>query len=212
MSADIPTQPHDLPLSVTEEICAGSTYIVTGANVGLGLEAAKHLVALKSKKVILAVRNVPAGEEAKAQIEKETGNSGIAEVWELDLSSYASVKSFAKRAETELERIDALIENAAVAALGPDGPKTVEGHIPQLTVNVFSTWLLAILLLPKMSRDARKFNILPHINIITSRAGFDEEESWKTIKDDPVTKLDSDGESPAKAYVLLSLKSQIQIH
>lgn len=201
MSAAIATQPHNLPLAVTTEICAGSTYIVTGANVGLGLEAAKHLVALKSKRVILAVRNVTAGEEAKEQIEKETGNKGIAEVWALDMSSYASVKKFAERANTELERIDAIIENAAVAAVAPDAPTTAEGHITQLTVNVFSTLLLAFLLLPKMSKDAKQFGIVPHIAIITSRAGFDEEDDWKKIRDDPVVKAEADDEIKAKAYV-----------
>lgn len=196
----IATQSHNLPLAVTEEICAGSTYIVTGSNAGLGFEAAKHLVALKSKRVILAVRNVAAGEEAKAQIEKETGNKGIAEVWTLDMASYASVKKFAERAKTELERIDAIIENAGVAAIAPNAAKTAEGHITQLTVNVISTMLLAVLLLPKMSKNAKHFGIVPHIAIITSRAGFEGKDNWKNIRDDPIAKAESDDEVK-NAYV-----------
>jgi hypothetical protein len=43
-SAAIETQRRNLPLLATTEICSGGTYIVTGANTGLGFEAAKHLV------------------------------------------------------------------------------------------------------------------------------------------------------------------------
>ena len=192
MSAHIQTQPHNLPLAITAESCAGRTYIVTGANVGLGLEAAKHLVEVKSKRVIIAVRNVAAGEDAKAKIEEETGNKDIIEVWALNLSNYDSVKAFAKKASTELERIDALIENAAVGAVAPSSPAVVEGHLTQLTVNVFSTLLLAVLLLPKMSKDAKQFNILPHIAIITSLVGFDAKVPWDKIKEDPIALADSD--------------------
>ncbi len=53
---------------------------MTGSNTGLGLEAAKHLVALGAAKVILGVRDVNAGEVAKTEIEKETGKTHVAEV------------------------------------------------------------------------------------------------------------------------------------
>ncbi|KAK7414071.1 hypothetical protein QQX98_007103 [Neonectria punicea] len=111
----VATQPRGLPLLATTETCSGRTYVVTGANTGLGFEAAKHLVALDAAKVILAVRNVAAGDIAKAKIEEATGKTGVAEVWALDLASYESVKMFANRVIAELERVDALIENAAVA-------------------------------------------------------------------------------------------------
>jgi NAD(P)-dependent dehydrogenase (short-subunit alcohol dehydrogenase family) len=68
---------------------AGQTVIVTGSNVGLGKEAARHIARLGVSKLILAVRNVDAGEEAKGDIESTT-NCGkmVIEVWQLDLSSY----------------------------------------------------------------------------------------------------------------------------
>jgi NAD(P)-dependent dehydrogenase (short-subunit alcohol dehydrogenase family) len=70
---------------------AGESIIVTGSNVGLGHEAARHFVRLGAAKVILAVRNQQAGEEAKRSIELSTKSSGICEVWQLDLASYDSV-------------------------------------------------------------------------------------------------------------------------
>ena len=97
----------------TEVDFTGQTIIVTGSNVGLGKEAARHFVRLNADKVILAVRNLAAGDEAKQDIERSTGRPhGVCQVWHLDLASVASVKAFATRASTELARVDCLVENA----------------------------------------------------------------------------------------------------
>ena len=198
------TQRRNLPLLATTENISGKTYIVTGANTGLGYEAAKHLVELGAAKVIIAVRNVSSGETAKSEIEKATGKSNVADVWALDLASYDSVKAFAEKAVTELERIDALIENAGVAA---HVRTYVEGHWIGNTVNVMSTLLLAVLLLPKMSETAKKFNTLPHLVIVTSDRAFDCEAEWNSIKDDPLKKMDDEAIPTVKGYVWLACHS-----
>lgn len=130
---------------------AGKTVIVTGSNTGLGLEAARHFVRLHAEKVIIAVRNVPAGEKVKLDIEESTGRKNVCEVWELDLASYASVQAFAKRASSELPRIDVLLENAGIATRNFT---LAENHERSITVNVISTFLLGLLLLPKMYQAA----------------------------------------------------------
>jgi hypothetical protein len=61
MSAVLATQPRGLPLLATPNNCLGRTYIVTSANSGLGLEAARHLVNAGAAKVVLAVCNTMAG-------------------------------------------------------------------------------------------------------------------------------------------------------
>jgi NAD(P)-dependent dehydrogenase (short-subunit alcohol dehydrogenase family) len=161
-------QALDLPIAATKESCANGTFIVTGANTGLGYEAAKHYVALGSTKVILAVRSIARGEEAKAKIEADTGIKGVAEVWQLDLSSYDSVKAFANKVQA-LERVDAIVENAAVAL--SDWTQT-EGLESTLTVNVTGTLLLAGLVLPKLKESASKFGILPHLSFVGSGVAF----------------------------------------
>jgi len=186
MPSEIETQPHNLPLAISREKCSGGTYIVTGANTGLGFEAAKHLVAFGSAKVIIAVRNISLGETARLEIEEATGVSNVAEVWELDLASYDSVKAFAKKA-VQLERIDALIENAGVAMAEP---VKAEGHLLAVTVNIISTFLLAVLLLPKLNESAGKFRTQPHLTVVGSGAGFDMAEDWKVIKDNPLVKME----------------------
>jgi NAD(P)-dependent dehydrogenase (short-subunit alcohol dehydrogenase family) len=198
MSADIATQIRDLPLLATVENSARRVFIVTGANTGLGFEAAKHLVSLGAAKVIIAVRNISSGQEAKAKIEADTGKANVADVWQLDLASYDSVKAFAKRAVTELDRIDVLIENAAVA---PGQRILAEGHNSAVTVNVLSTFLLAMLLLPKLSETASKYDTVPHITFVSSGVGFDVKQEWEKVQDDPIVKMDDESMIPLVTYV-----------
>ncbi|KAH6668751.1 putative short chain dehydrogenase/ reductase [Halenospora varia] len=176
----------DLPLLATTTTCSGRTYIVTGANTGLGFETAKHLVALKASKVIIACRNTPAGETAKAEIEATTGIRNVVAVWELDLAKNDSVKVFAKRVVETLDRLDGLIENAGVAL---DSWSMAEGHESCIKINVIGTMLLAVLLLPKMMEDAKKFGIQPHITVVTSEVSFTAKAMFDKVKDDPFVKM-----------------------
>ena len=106
--------------------------------------------------MILAVRNLSKGAAAKVSIERSTGCSEkIISVWELDQCSYASVQSFASRASAELERVDILLLNAGVCPLV--GPwRHYEKDEEAVTVNVVSTFLLAVLLMPKL-KETRLF-------------------------------------------------------
>ena len=92
----------------------GKTIIVTGSNTGLGKEAVRHYVRLNAEKVIIACRSLDKGEAAKNDIEATTRRSGVIEVWQLDLSSYESVKQFAARANS-LRRLDSIVENAGIS-------------------------------------------------------------------------------------------------
>src|SRR5690348_5980010 len=82
----------------------GRTYVITGANSGIGLAAAREL-ARAGARVVLAVRNVAKGEEAAR------GMSGETEVRALDLADLASVRAFA---ESVHDDFDVLINNAGV--------------------------------------------------------------------------------------------------
>ncbi|PVH91619.1 NAD(P)-binding protein [Periconia macrospinosa] len=152
----LPEPKHDL---------TGQTVIVTGSNVGLGKEAARHFVRLGASTVILAVRTVSKGEAAKADIEKSEGKSGVLQVWPLNMSSYESVIEFAARAQKELERIDIAVLNAGIVTAKWNVHEQDESTI---TVNVVSTFLLALSLFPKMSETASKFNKRPTLTLVTS--------------------------------------------
>lgn len=156
---------------------SGETVIVTGSNTGLGREAARHLTRLGASKVIIAVRNTSAGEEAKKDIVNTTKCApDVIEVWALDLSSYDSVLAFADRAK-KLPRIDVLLENAGIAA---GSYSTAEGHERTITVNVISTFLLALLLVPKMKETSKKHNVQPRVAIVSSEVhGWCKFPEWK---------------------------------
>ncbi|KAI9851406.1 MAG: CDP-diacylglycerol--glycerol-3-phosphate 3-phosphatidyltransferase [Thelocarpon superellum] len=164
-------------LPYPEQDFTDQSVIVTGSNVGLGLEAARHFTRLNASKVILAVRSLAKGEEAKSSIEASTRREGVLEVWQLDLGSYESVRQFVQRAQG-LPRLDVVVENAGVASFGF---AMVEDNERMITVNVISTFLLALMILPKLRETARKFKVEPHLVIVTSevhvRAKFAERTS-----------------------------------
>ena len=143
---------------------SGKTIIVTGANVGLGKEASKHFVRLGAHTVVLAVRSLEKGEAAKAEIETETKRLGAVEVYELDYSSYASVKAFAAKV-AQLPRIDIAVLNAGVAT---EQFEVSEDNENTITVNVISTALLALLLLPILRSSASEYGIEPVISVVGS--------------------------------------------
>ncbi|KAI8263553.1 Short chain dehydrogenase atnD [Colletotrichum sp. SAR 10_77] len=161
----------------------GQTIIVTGSNTGLGLEAARHFILLEAAKVILAVRSIPKGKEALTRLEESTGTKGVVEVWELDLSSYASVQNFAKHARS-LERLDVLVNNAGIMTYDFI---LAEKDDSLITVNDVSPLLLSMLLLPKMRETSLKNDRETVINFVGSlghaRVDFIESKSQNIFKD-----------------------------
>lgn len=148
--------------------CTGKTVIVTGGNVGLGCEAARHFVRLNASRVILACRSVEKGEAAKADIESSQKRSGVVEVWQVDLTSFQSVKDFCARADEGLERLDIVVENAGVVTPEFETCPDADDNEIMVTVNVISTFLMALLLLPVLRRSALRFNVLPHLLVVSS--------------------------------------------
>jgi retinol dehydrogenase 12 len=148
---------------------SGQTIIVTGANSGLGLDASKHLARLNVSHLILACRSLSKGEAAKEQILAFARKSNTKiEVWSLDLCSYNSVLDFATQCNS-LDRLDAVIENAGVLY---NEYGQAEDNETTITVNVISTFLLALLLLPKLRESATRFNITPRLPIVGSAVHF----------------------------------------
>jgi retinol dehydrogenase-12 len=158
-----------LPVPRAPANIADATYIVTGANTGLGFECTKHLFRMGAKRIIMAVRTPSKGETALAAIRRETQRRNVGEVWELDLTSLDSVETFAKRI-SELDRLDGLIANAGVV-MGRF--QTVQGLELSLIVNVVATMLLAFRALPKLQESAHKLKVQTHLVIVSSNTGLE---------------------------------------
>lgn len=116
----------------------GRTFVVTGANSGLGEVAAVALGAAGAR-VVLACRNTTKAEPVAARI----GNG--AEIRALDLADLASVRSFADG----LDKVDVLINNAGVMAL-PER-RTADGFEMQIGTNHLGHFALTGLLLDRIS-------------------------------------------------------------
>ncbi|KAI0849494.1 NAD(P)-binding protein [Daldinia vernicosa] len=138
------------PLITREEVdLAGKTAVVTGANVGLGLECARQLLDLGCK-VILAVRSESRGEAARQQLAQgRDAQSTDIEVLKLDLNSYDSVVSFAERTKT-LTRLDIAVLNAGIYKVD-ESFNSATGYEEDIQVNYLSNALLALLLVPIMT-------------------------------------------------------------
>jgi NAD(P)-dependent dehydrogenase (short-subunit alcohol dehydrogenase family) len=91
---------------------SGRVAIVTGANTGIGYEAAAAL-ARAGGHVVLAVRNLEKGNAALARIVAASPTADVT-LQELDLSSLASVRRAAGALRKKYQRIDLLINNAGV--------------------------------------------------------------------------------------------------
>ncbi|KAH8176519.1 short chain dehydrogenase domain-containing protein [Sarocladium implicatum] len=156
------TLPYPEPVEGIEE----QTIIVTGANGGLGYQACRHLLRIGVGKLIMAVRRVDQGEEAKHNLLEVTKRDPAAvEVWELDLCSYDSVKRFATKAMGTLPRLDAVLANAAVCTTSF---ALDEGTERSITVNVISQCFLLLLLLPKL----REAPSTPRFSIVSSKVHY----------------------------------------
>lgn len=132
---------------------AKQVIIVTGSNGGLGFETSRHLLRLGVGKLIMAVRGLSKGEAAKKDLLASTGRDNEStEVWQLDMDSYDSVKALASRA-SQLPRLDGVLANAGLMT---NTFSLSEGHEKTLNVNVVSTFLLCLLLLPKMRESGQQ--------------------------------------------------------
>jgi NAD(P)-dependent dehydrogenase (short-subunit alcohol dehydrogenase family) len=130
---------------------AGRQAIVTGASSGLGVETTRVL-ALAGANVVLAVRNVKAGEEVAAELRaKLPAGSGTLEVQALDLSDLASVKRFSDAWLKSERPLHLLINNAGVMAT-PES-KTAQGFELQLGTNHLGHFALTTELLPALERS-----------------------------------------------------------
>jgi NAD(P)-dependent dehydrogenase (short-subunit alcohol dehydrogenase family) len=145
---------------------SGQVAIVTGANSGLGFHCSRHLLALKLSHLILAVRSRERGEEAVSKLQKEFPSARL-EVWELEMTSYESIQSFAHRVETDLVRLDITILNSGLA----HSKSTIcqsTGHDGVIQVNYLSTFLLAILILQTLKKKKLPNSSPPRLTIVNS--------------------------------------------
>ncbi|TGJ86829.1 hypothetical protein E0Z10_g1956 [Xylaria hypoxylon] len=151
----------------------GQTALVTGGTSGLGLAAAAHLVNLGAAEVIITSRNPARSGQALTTLEKEThGRSkGVVRVVELNMNRYDSVVGLVdevKKIRPGKGGVDFVILNAGV--IGVEYKAVDEGWDQNIQVNVLSTTLLALLLLPWMRAERANRSSPAHLSIVGSNS------------------------------------------
>jgi NAD(P)-dependent dehydrogenase (short-subunit alcohol dehydrogenase family) len=121
----------------------GRTVLVTGANTGIGYEAAIELAA-HGAHVVLACRNLQKGRQAADRVIGYRPGASV-EVLELDLSSLDAVRTAADRFASEHDRLDVLINNAGV--MGTPYLMSADGYELQFATNHLGHFALTGLLL-----------------------------------------------------------------
>jgi NAD(P)-dependent dehydrogenase (short-subunit alcohol dehydrogenase family) len=130
----------------------GRSIVVTGANSGIGLEAATALAA-HGAAVTLAVRDVDRGSAAANQIRAASPEAPV-EVARLDLADLASVREFAAAwTAAHPDGLDVLVNNAGVMAI--PRRQTADGFEMQFGTNHLGHFALTGLLVGSLRPAGR---------------------------------------------------------
>ena len=95
--------------SENPRVLTGNVALITGANRGIGKEIARNLVK-RGCKVLLLCRDLESAPEAAQEM--TTDQIGIAQVYQCDLASLASIRKCASSILEHEETLDYLICNA----------------------------------------------------------------------------------------------------
>lgn len=155
---------------------SGKIILITGANSGLGFECSR-ILAEKGATVVMAVRTLAKGEQAKADILKEYPQASL-DVMRLDVGDLSSVRDFADAFKAKYDRLDILLNNAGVMAIPRQ--ETADGFEMQLGVNHLGHFALTGLLIDIIVKtpNARIHNVSSSANY-TGTINFDDLMSKK---------------------------------
>ena len=158
--------PSDLPPAI------GRRVLITGANTGIGFEAARWFVH-SGAEVLLGARDEGKGEAAIQRLRAEDPK-GTVSLQHLDLGNLDRVRDAARHIVGAHDRLDRLILNAGVMI--PPLGRTAQGFEEQFGVNHLGHFALTCLLHPLLSRTPGS-----RVTAVTSVAGDMGRMWWEDL-------------------------------
>ncbi len=134
---------------------AGKTYFITGANSGVGFEAAR-LLRMANANILVGARNEGRGRGAVARLEGGTG-SGTVEFIKIDLADMSSIRDAATAVRDVTDGLDAIVNNAGI--MQTPEQKTADGFEMQFGTNHLGHFYMNHLLFDLV--EARNGRIVP---------------------------------------------------
>lgn len=122
---------------------------ITGANSGIGLEAAREL-AKRGHEIIMICRSRERGEQARKELISDTGNAAI-HLELCDLSLMRNIHEFGPAFAKRYAKLDVLINNAG--AIFGQRSETEEGLERTFALNHIGYFLLSHYLLPSLEQS-----------------------------------------------------------
>ncbi len=129
----------------------GKVVLITGATSGIGTETALGLAKLGAT-VVYTTRDDWRGETTRQDIVRLSGGNQNIEPFHCDLSSFDSIRAFAKAFQAKHDRLHVLINNAGTWE--KDRSESMDGFELTWAVNVLAPFLLTNLLLDTVEKSA----------------------------------------------------------
>jgi NAD(P)-dependent dehydrogenase (short-subunit alcohol dehydrogenase family) len=150
--------------------------LITGANKGIGFAVARQL-GQAGCFVLIGARNPALGQEAAAKLQQENLDVRFIEI---DLGRRETIRTAAAAIDKDFQRLDILVNNAAIAVQGGDGPPSsakVEVVQSTMQTNFLGTLEVTQAMLPlvRKSLAGRIVNVSSDLGSLAKQG----DRSWK---------------------------------
>jgi len=157
---------------------SSKTVIVTGANSGIGLATATHLVS-EGATVILAVRDIEKGKQAAQEISKVADATKL-HIQKLDLADLKNVEQSANEILSRFPKIELLINNAGLHDLR--GGQTADGFNLVFGTNYLGPFLFTYLLTERLLETAARHGQARIVNLSSMAHAY----AWGFSPEEPI--------------------------
>lgn len=156
--------------------CQGKSYMITGANSGIGKQAALE-IAKRGGTIHMVCRNPKAAEEAKTELMTESKNDDI-HVHILDMSEPRAILKFAEEFTQRFSSLNVLVNNAGCMVNTRE--ETEDGLEKNFATNTVGTHIITEALIPALSKaDDPRVIIVSSGGMLTKKLDLSDLQSEK---------------------------------